>query len=846
MVTYAVNIKGEKENMKQKREYININEQFLEALSASLKHQTVSWKELSISEWQALFHMASQQQVLPLIYEAVCTCPAAKKEKKFLQAISKQVFQEVARQVMKTDQFLQIYEKLCAAGVKPLVIKGLICRSLYLKPDHRPSTDEDIFIPWEQFKVAHQVMMDAGMQLLEPENDIYAEHEVPYIKRGTFLYVEMHKSLFPHQNDAYGEFNHFFKGVHERAIQENIQGMTVYTMEYTDHLFYLICHAFKHFLGSGFGVRPICDIVLFANTYGSLIDWERVLNCCKEIHAEKLIAAAFQIGRKYFGFDDVKACLPKEWKEINVDETILLEDMLEGGVLGNSSIDRLHSSTITSNAVVAQKRGEKAKSNIIKTVFPPVKYMARNYKYLDKYPYLLPIAWMSRVVKYGQEMKGYKKSSPSKSIEIGNRRIELMKEYGVIKEKDDRVSVDSHIINFLKLLRYSLNKECEQNLPELEAPTDWTVMETWAKSHHLLPIFYDVACKYPEYSERTDDEEILNQVFSIVGQQIKRTETFLKVYREFLKEDLHPIVMKGLICRQLYGKDAEKRPSSDEDILVRVDDFYRVKEVLEHQGFRCSRPDVTREQLKQLQDVAFYEKESGFLIEVHTNIMGHANEMRTKMGDCFNDVFKYARIVEIRNVQITTMSHTEHFLFLVLHAFKHFVLNGVGVRQMLDILLYQKTYEQEIDWGFVKTALEENRAEQYLGDLQFVGEKYLGFEFDVKFGICDPHELLQDMMDVGVFGKQEKSDILAAGINFGSIDKEGGMIRLVIRMAFPEKKYVMVSVPHLKEKPWLLPVEWVKRWGRFLKKSKQYNGNLVMDSMKKSQKRMKLLRKYGL
>jgi len=38
----------------------------------------------------------------------------------------------------------------------------------------------------------------------------------------------------------------------------------------------------------------------------------------------------------------------------------------------------------------------------------------------------------------------------------------------------------------------------------------------------------------------------------------------------------------------------------------------------------------------------------------------------------------------------------------------------------------------------------------------------------------------------------------------------------------------------------------VKRWKRFFKKMRRHGGNFMLDSMKKSQKRMELLKKYGL
>lgn len=123
-------------------------------------------------------------------------------------------------------------------------------------------------------------MMDFSMQTTADENEMAAAYEVPYRKAGSPLYIELHKHLFPPESDAYGDLNRFFEGIFDRAVAEDIQGNTVYTMDHTDHLFYLICHSFKHYLHSGFGIRQVCDIIMYANEYGTRIDWMRVLQNC--------------------------------------------------------------------------------------------------------------------------------------------------------------------------------------------------------------------------------------------------------------------------------------------------------------------------------------------------------------------------------------------------------------------------------------------------------------------------------------------------------------------------------------------------------------------------------------
>jgi hypothetical protein len=330
----------------------------------------------------------------------------------------------------------------------------------------------------------------------------------------------------------------------------------------------------------------------------------------------------------------------------------------------------------------------------------------------------------------------------------------------------------------------------------------------------------------------------------MVAKQVEKTEMFLNLYCAFLKENLHPIVMKGIICRQLYGKYEDYRPSGDEDILVKVDDFHKVRKVMEEEGFECEEPNITRKQLEHIHHVEFYHKDSGFLVEVHTNIIGNENRQRAKMNSYFDNVFEQEHVVDIKGVLIHTMNYTEHYIFVVLHAFKHFLSSGVGIRQVLDILLYQKRYESEIDWEIVSQGLKENQARDFLGDVQAIGTEYLGFVFQQQLPCKNPQILLEDILDVGVFGKRSKADELASRLNISTADTNQQGFRKWIRAGFPELAYMQVGAPYLVERPWLLPLEWLKRWYRFVKKIKSCGGSLLSDGIQQSKIRKELLDKY--
>ncbi|MGN0334382.1 MAG: nucleotidyltransferase family protein [Lachnospiraceae bacterium] len=415
------------------------DELFLDALGAALKNEKVCWNgEISPEDWIALFRQAGVHNVMPLIYDAVYRCPAAKLlPDAFLEPYKKKTIHQVMTQTMKTADFLRLQSHLKKQGVTLLVVKGIICRSIYPNPDHRISCDEDILVYQEQFVSCQRKMNRYGMQRLDPNQEVETAYEVSYGKTGSPLHIELHKSLFSPESEAYGEWNRFFEDVFEHMVSVEIEGEWVTTMGYTDHLFYLICHAFKHFLHSGFGIRQVCDIVMFANAYGTEIDWHRVLVQCREIRADRFSAALFRIGEKFLTFSPEAACLPTEWTDMEVDETALLEDLLSGGVYGDSSMSRKHSSNMTLNAVAAAKRGEKAGPKVLSVVFPPVKKLEGRYSYLKKHPSLLPVAWADRIVKYGIETSTMSRNHAAESIRIGNQRIQLLKQYGVIPAEDE-------------------------------------------------------------------------------------------------------------------------------------------------------------------------------------------------------------------------------------------------------------------------------------------------------------------------------------------------------------------------------------------------------------------------
>ena len=371
-------------------------------------------------DWPAIFTLANQQKLLPILFETVRKMPAAEENAALFAVTKQQVIGQVLNQTVRSAEFAALYRKLRTAGLHPVVVKGQLCSRLYPLKDHRISADDDLYIPDAEFMACHEQLLANGLATDTPADELPTADEVSYTKNGSPLYIELHRHLFDSSEDTHDELNHFF------ANLKPVETDGFLAMPPHEHLLYLILHAYKHFVRSGIGLRQFCDIGLWAREYQAEIDWQRLHEQCESVHAATFAEAAFRIAKDYLG---IEFDLPAPWSDA-VDAEPLLHDSLCGGVYGSNDLTRLHSSTVTLNAVKASRTGEK--SGVLRTVFPKREYLERRYPYLKKRPYLLPVAWAQRIAHYASEKQSGADSSASGTIKLAKERIELMKQYGVM------------------------------------------------------------------------------------------------------------------------------------------------------------------------------------------------------------------------------------------------------------------------------------------------------------------------------------------------------------------------------------------------------------------------------
>lgn len=389
---------------------------FLTALGAALRGQKAPEAELTGERWQSLARLAQAHKVLPLIFQSLSTQSGAMEA---LAPCRPAVRSAVMLQTRKTHDFLALAEGLRAAGIRALVVKGIVCRSLYPQPDLRPSSDEDLLVPPEQYEAAQKVLEEYGMTCTKIRS---GDHERDYGMEGSPLFVELHRDLFSPEEPACSGWNRYFDSVFDRAEEQEIQGTPVLTMGPTDHMLYLLLHAFKHFIHSGVGIRQLCDICLYAQARSGEISWPRILEISRELRAEGFVRGVFALGRQYLNLN------PAGCPEDGPDPEALLADILGAGIYGSATQARLHSGNMTLKAVTDGPGGRGPA--LLGALFPDSRKLEDRYPYLKKRPWLVPVAWGDRLVRYV-----LKTPDAGEAAAEGNRRVALLRQYGVLGEE---------------------------------------------------------------------------------------------------------------------------------------------------------------------------------------------------------------------------------------------------------------------------------------------------------------------------------------------------------------------------------------------------------------------------
>jgi hypothetical protein len=285
--------------------------------------------------------------------------------------------------------------------------------------------DVDFLVKKEDLEIAKKVLLEDGFSLYMEK---HASHIV--LRKGK-MHFEMHFSLPGMPEGKYGEIiKTFLSDIFEKSETVTIEGLEFKTPSAFHHGLILLMHTYHHMLGEGVGLRHLCDIAFFINSFkGNEFEetFKEKLQICGLWHFAKILAHTCY---KYLGIQK-KAFMTDDLDGI---AEAVMKDIFAGGNFGRKDEKRAGQSLAISDRG-KDGIGKSAHLQFIKSVNKAAQVQ---FPFIKRHKILHPVGFVAFVFRRGYRViKGTRKMPEFKgAIKGANLRKEIYSHFRLFEGED--------------------------------------------------------------------------------------------------------------------------------------------------------------------------------------------------------------------------------------------------------------------------------------------------------------------------------------------------------------------------------------------------------------------------
>lgn len=359
--------------------------QLLNILNCSISNRKFYEYEKDEMKWEKIIEEADRHKISALIYNSINKETLKAIDPNILNKWKISILQSNIIQINMLNYAREILLGLQENGIKVIVLKGIILKSLYQRYEFRTMYDLDILVHTRNYEFVKEYLKKIGYVCEKKGSPIHSK-----FYNENKLVVEVHWKLI--NKDYYiGDEEEFEENIWKNTKELNIYGMKITTLSDENFLIHMLMHMAVHIKCNGFGLRQLYDLALFSKVKCELIEWENFKYRVNQYGIIVFVEGLYAVCDKIF-----KIQIPY----FNLRDTTLKEEHIN--LLLNNIIDSGLDEEINSDFKL---RYNNKAIKVINIVFKSRKELAPTYNYVKKYCFLLPIAWVHRIFrvirKYG-------------------------------------------------------------------------------------------------------------------------------------------------------------------------------------------------------------------------------------------------------------------------------------------------------------------------------------------------------------------------------------------------------------------------------------------------------------
>ncbi len=377
---------------------------------------TGEYERLRPCEWENLFHVAKKHRVLSFLYHSLTEG----------EQVPEWLKDEAVREARYTVQqsyrllFLSRYliRRLEEANIPVVLLKGAGTAGYYPVPELRKSGDVDLLLlAPKKTREAGKILEKAGCIMQEKQPTLH--HIIYQTSEG--IEVELHILLAePFDNGEMNRYLHKKLSECEENIRRSvIMGIELPILDTAYHGYELLLHMLQHFLRAGFGLKLLCDWVVFWNHEAEETEKKKYLKLVKESGIKGFSDMVTLTCIRYLGLKAENVAWMELGKGYDIEGFLL--DILEAEEFGRSAANRM----------VALR--SQSPFDYIREFHHQ---MRLNFPISGKNVLCWPFLWVITLVRFLRNNRIVRRISTMSILGKAKQRSRMMRQIGLFKKKN--------------------------------------------------------------------------------------------------------------------------------------------------------------------------------------------------------------------------------------------------------------------------------------------------------------------------------------------------------------------------------------------------------------------------
>lgn len=364
-------------------------------------------------ELNRLCNMADKHVVLPFLYDYFAD------HENISEGIKDKAEYVATKTVLQSYRLLFLCKGICEACEKEdipvAILKGVGTASYYKVPELRKTGDVDILLLDEK-------KADEAVSLLEKlgftkEREQSSIHHIAF-RNEEGIEIELHTMLAePFDNEKMNSYmESILKEAADNVKYQDILGVTMPILDDGFHSYELMLHMLQHFLRSGFGLKLLCDWVVFWNREVRECEKEKYVRLVTESGIKDFSDMITLVCVKYLGLKEENVKFMNLSSNFKVESFV--EEIFEAEEFGKSSKDRM-----------VTMRG----SGLFDYIREFHHQMRLNFPKTGKCFLLWPVLWIITLFRFVKNNRIIRKTSTYSILKKAGNRSKMMEQLGLFK-----------------------------------------------------------------------------------------------------------------------------------------------------------------------------------------------------------------------------------------------------------------------------------------------------------------------------------------------------------------------------------------------------------------------------